>query len=361
MPVLIAGSARVAALVVTFSLTALTVGAVDRWPYRQSVGTVRIRSGRTRSAPASEPEPAEDADGREAADVIGRDHRPRADVRLRAVPGEGARPRALRLCHEGILRVGHRDGKPYTTRVVVRIPRDARKFSGLVLAESMHVSGAAHAFEFTAAYVMDSGHAAVEILTTSQDQFVAMNAKRYEKLHIEDGQQDEILAQVGALVKAKAHSRRRGGPQDGDVGQLDELRHADQLPAGTPGLPYSGHAADLRRLHADFGGPDDHGHRRAADPAADDARGRDERAPPPRQRRARQAIPAVRDRGRRPRRLARQRAPAPESVREAAQHVPGPGLHVARPVSPAALGGSRSRRRTRIACCSTATRRTTGR
>ena len=99
---------------------------------------------------------------------------------------------------------GTADGKPYTTRVVVRIPRDARKFSGLVLAESMHVSGAAHAFEFTAAYVMDSGHAAVEILTTSQDQFVAMNAKRYEKLHTEDGQQDEILAQVGALVKAKS-------------------------------------------------------------------------------------------------------------------------------------------------------------
>jgi hypothetical protein len=99
---------------------------------------------------------------------------------------------------------GTADGKPYTTRVVVRLPRDARKFSGLVLAESMHVSGAAHAFEFTAAYVMDSGHAAVEYLTTSQDPFVAFNAKRYEKLHVEDGQQDEIIAQVGALVKAKS-------------------------------------------------------------------------------------------------------------------------------------------------------------
>src|SRR5262249_12407928 len=62
---------------------------------------------------------------------------------------------------------GTADGKPYTTRVVVRMPRDASKFSGLVLAESMHSSGAAHMFEFTSGYLMSSGHAAVEILTTS--------------------------------------------------------------------------------------------------------------------------------------------------------------------------------------------------
>ncbi len=45
---------------------------------------------------------------------------------------------------------GTADGRPYTTRVVVRQPHDPKKFSGLVLAESMHSSGAAHAFEFTA-------------------------------------------------------------------------------------------------------------------------------------------------------------------------------------------------------------------
>ncbi len=99
---------------------------------------------------------------------------------------------------------GTADGKPYTTRVVVRAPRDARKFSGLVLAESMHSSGAAHAFEFTAAYTMSSGHAAVEILTTSPAQFTSFNAARYERLKIEDGQQNEIIAQVGALIRAKS-------------------------------------------------------------------------------------------------------------------------------------------------------------
>ena len=97
---------------------------------------------------------------------------------------------------------GTADGKPYTSRVVVRQPSDNGKFSGLVLAESMHVSGAAHAYEYTAGYVMDSGHAAVEILTTSPQQFVDFNAARYERLKIEDGQQNEIIAQVGALVKS---------------------------------------------------------------------------------------------------------------------------------------------------------------
>jgi hypothetical protein len=93
-------------------------------------------------------------------------------------------------------------GRPYTTRVVVRRPADDSKFSGLVLAESMHSSGAAHAFEFTAAYVMSAGHAAVEMLTTSPKQFTDRNSKRYAALAIEDGQANEILAQVGALLKS---------------------------------------------------------------------------------------------------------------------------------------------------------------
>lgn len=99
---------------------------------------------------------------------------------------------------------GTADGRPYTTRLVVRRPADDAAFSGLVLAESMHSSGAAHAFEFTAAYVMDSGHAAVEILTTSPAQFVEFNAARYAPLMVENGQANDILAQIGALVKSKS-------------------------------------------------------------------------------------------------------------------------------------------------------------
>src|SRR5215207_8996561 len=44
---------------------------------------------------------------------------------------------------------GTANGQPYKTRMVVRMPTDRARFSGLVLVESMHGSGAAHMFEYT--------------------------------------------------------------------------------------------------------------------------------------------------------------------------------------------------------------------
>jgi hypothetical protein len=70
-----------------------------------------------------------------------------------------------------------------------------------VLAEAMHGSGAAHMFEFTSIYLMSSGHAAVEVLTTPPAQFVALNEARYKDLKLNGAQTNEILAQVGALVR----------------------------------------------------------------------------------------------------------------------------------------------------------------
>jgi hypothetical protein len=96
---------------------------------------------------------------------------------------------------------GTANGEPYTTRVVVRKPRDMSKFSGLVLAEAMHGSGAAHMFEFTSIYGMSSGHIAVEILTTPPAQFVALNEPRYKAMKLNGAQTNEILAQAGALVR----------------------------------------------------------------------------------------------------------------------------------------------------------------
>ena len=97
---------------------------------------------------------------------------------------------------------GTANGEPYTTRIVVRTPADASKFSGLVLAEAMHGSGAAHMFEFTSIYLMSSGHGAVEILTTPPAQFVALNEPRYSAMKTNGAQTGEILAQVGSLVRA---------------------------------------------------------------------------------------------------------------------------------------------------------------
>jgi hypothetical protein len=104
---------------------------------------------------------------------------------------------------------GTANGEPYTTRLVVRKPKDNAKFSGLVLAEAMHGSGSAHMFEFTSVYTMSSGHAAVEILTTPPAQFVALNEARYKPLKLTGVQTNEILAQVGALVRGGTLA---GGP-----------------------------------------------------------------------------------------------------------------------------------------------------
>jgi hypothetical protein len=104
---------------------------------------------------------------------------------------------------------GTANGEPYTTRLVVRKPADTSKFSGLVLAEAMHGSGAAHMFEFTSIYTMSSGHAAVEILTTPPAQFVALNEARYRDLKLSGAQTNDILAQIGSLVRGGSLA---GGP-----------------------------------------------------------------------------------------------------------------------------------------------------
>ena len=192
------------------------------------------RAGRPRRGAG---QPARGADGGDAADHVGGDHRAGADVRLDAVAAARQGAVGLPLRGEGVFRHGHRQ-RP-ALQDASRRPAAGRtpaSFSGLVLAESMHGSGSAHMFEFTSTYTMSSGHAAVEILTTSPMQFVQQNQARYKDLQIAGGQASEILAQVGALVRTGHAARRTEGPQDGARGHVDERRDADQLPAGAQGV-----------------------------------------------------------------------------------------------------------------------------
>ena len=98
---------------------------------------------------------------------------------------------------------GTANGQPYKTRIVIRRPADNSKFSGLVLAESMHPSGNPWMFHFTHVYSMRSGHAGVEILTSATQGFTESNPERYKDLQIGNGQANEIIAQVGALLKSR--------------------------------------------------------------------------------------------------------------------------------------------------------------
>lgn len=98
---------------------------------------------------------------------------------------------------------GTANSKPYKTRLVIRKPSDNTKFSGLVLSEAMHPAGNAHGFEYTSIYLMTSGHIAAEILTGTSAVPLAANKERYADLTLSNDQTNEILAQVGALIRSK--------------------------------------------------------------------------------------------------------------------------------------------------------------
>jgi len=106
---------------------------------------------------------------------------------------------------------GTANGEPYKTRIVIRRPADNSRFSGLVLAESMHPSGNPWMFHFTHTYSMTEGHIGLEILTSATQGFTEFNGERYKGLSTANGQAGEIIAQVGALLK----SRRADNPLAG--------------------------------------------------------------------------------------------------------------------------------------------------
>src|SRR5262249_197570 len=58
-------------------------------------------------------------------------------------------------------------------------------------------------FEFTSIYSMTSGHAAVDVVTGGLQQVIDSNPERYKDLRVAQGQTNEILAQVGSLIKSK--------------------------------------------------------------------------------------------------------------------------------------------------------------
>ena len=93
-------------------------------------------------------------------------------------------------------------GAPYKTRIVLRKPKDNAKFNHLILAESMHPSGNPWVFHFTQVYSMTTGVIGLEVLTTTPAGLAAANQARYKDLVVPNGASNDILAQVGALIKS---------------------------------------------------------------------------------------------------------------------------------------------------------------
>jgi len=99
-------------------------------------------------------------------------------------------------------------GAPYQTRIIVRRPRDPKTFSGTVVAEAQHAGGRSLIFEWSRVSVLTRHHLFVEIVHSPANvaTMKMFNAERYATLNIAMGQANEIIAQVGRLIKAK------GGP-----------------------------------------------------------------------------------------------------------------------------------------------------
>jgi hypothetical protein len=103
------------------------------------------------------------------------------------------------------------NGQAYKSRIVVRKPKDNGKFNGLILAESMHPSGNPWVFHFVQVYAMANGVTGLEILTGASPGLVANNEARYKDLNVPNGAANDIIAQVGALIK----SNRKDNPMSG--------------------------------------------------------------------------------------------------------------------------------------------------
>jgi hypothetical protein len=114
------------------------------------------------------------------------------------------------------------DGKPYTTSLLVRKPKDGSKFSGVVAVETLHAQGAIP-FWGLRDVLMPGGHGWVMIGSqrSALETFIKKsNPARYNSLNIpeatgampanpmapnpQDAISQDILSQVGALLKSNA-------------------------------------------------------------------------------------------------------------------------------------------------------------
>jgi Alpha/beta hydrolase domain len=100
---------------------------------------------------------------------------------------------------------------PYTTRIIVRRPQRIGRFSGTVVAEALHSGGRSLIFEWSRVSILTRGHIFVEIVHSPGNIALlqAFNAQRYASLNISNGQTNEIIAQVGRLIKSDARPFRR--------------------------------------------------------------------------------------------------------------------------------------------------------
>ena len=108
-------------------------------------------------------------------------------------------------------------GAPYKTRNLIRKPKHARRFSGMVVGEPTHRGGNALICQFARYGIGKRGHACMTVAArpinlnnpaTAGAGLKEFNAERYASLSVAANHANEIIAQVGHLIRANL----RGGP-----------------------------------------------------------------------------------------------------------------------------------------------------
>src|SRR5688572_9642168 len=111
-------------------------------------------------------------------------------------------------------------GQPYKTRILIRKPADPALFSGMVVGEPTHRGGNALICQFARFGIGKRGHACVTVAArrinltnpaTAGAGLWEFNLERYADLRVADGQTNEIIAQVGRMIR----SNLAGGPMRG--------------------------------------------------------------------------------------------------------------------------------------------------
>ena len=94
---------------------------------------------------------------------------------------------------------------PYMTRILVRRPRNASAFSGTVVSEALHAGGRSLIFEWSRQSILTRNHMFVEIVHSggNVNLLKTFNGERYASLNIAMGQTNDVIAQVGRLIKSK--------------------------------------------------------------------------------------------------------------------------------------------------------------
>jgi hypothetical protein len=100
---------------------------------------------------------------------------------------------------------GTANGAPYTTRIIIRRPTDVKQFSGTVVAEALHAGGRSLIFEWSRVSILTRRHVFVEIVHSAANVNLlkTFNAERYTALAVAQGQTNEVIAQVGMLIKTR--------------------------------------------------------------------------------------------------------------------------------------------------------------